>query len=292
MNFFKRKFFRFYVDFLKNRGNDIKYIKAQYYLKNEQAIDLDEPREFMEKISWLKLFYYTEAYKDFADKYEVRKYVKDRAGEQVLNEIYGIYNTVEEIDLAELPKQFVLKCTHASGTNIIVKDKDTLNWKKAKVQLKKWMKQNYYAKSRELIYKDIQPRIIAEKYLSQLAEGVIDYKFYCFHGKPEYVLVKLTEDGVDKKCYYTMDWKKVVPDKLTKSFLSKDIEQPANFEEMKNIALKLAEGFIFVRIDLYSIEGRTLFGEMTFFPTGGIKRLAIESMNRQLGDLMRLPART
>ena len=290
MNFFKRKFYRWYVSWLKSRkDNDIQYIKAQYYLKNNRPLNLEQPEEFMEKISWLKLFYYTEAYKDFADKQEVRRYVRERAGDEVLNEVYGVYDHVEEINPDELPQQFVLKCTHASGTNIIVKDKDTLNWQEAKATLKKWMAANYYYQSRERVYKDIKPRIIAEKYLSELAEGVIDYKFYCFHGKPEYVLVKLTENGRDKKCYYTMDWQKVMPEKPSGSFLDKEMEKPSNFEEMKGIAAKLAGDFIFMRVDLYSIEGRTLFGEMTFFPTGGIKRMFVERLNKVMGDLIRLP---
>ena len=127
MNFFKRKFYRWYVSWLRNRkGNDIQYLKAQYYLKNNRPLNLYQPEEFMEKISWLKLFYYTEAYKGFADKFEVRRYVAERVGDGVLNEVYGVYDYVEEINPDELPQQFVLKCTHASGTNIIVKDKDKL----------------------------------------------------------------------------------------------------------------------------------------------------------------------
>jgi len=292
MNFFKRKFYRFYVDFLKGSNNDVKYLKAQYYLKNERKLDIDDPKEFTEKIQWLKLFYYTEAYKDFADKYEVRKYVKDKVGEGVLNEIYGVYEHPEEIELNDLPESFVLKCTHASGTNIVVKKKSRLDWRKAKKQLNKWLAANYYKKSRERIYKDIQPRILAEKYLSGLADGsIIDYKFYCFNGRPEYVLVKVEENGTDKKCYYTMDWEKVWPENITKSFLVTDIPKPSNFDEMRDVAVKLSQGFIFVRVDLYSVSGKTLFGEMTFFPTGGIKRLGVERLNKEMGDLIKLPAR-
>ena len=292
MNFLKRKFYRFYVDFLRGSKDDAKYLKVQYYLKNERDLDIENPREFTEKIQWLKLFYYTEAYKDFADKYEVRKYVKDKVGDHVLNEIYGIYDYPEEIHPEELPNQFVLKCTHASGTNIVVKDKSSLNWEKAKKQLKKWLATNYYKKSRELIYKNIRPRVIAEKYLSELADGsLIDYKFYCFHGNPEYVLVKVNEGGTDKKCYYTMDWQKVMPENITRNFLLTDIPKPANFDEMRDVAMKLSDGFIFVRVDLYSIKGKTLFGEMTFFPTGGIKRLAIERLNKEMGDRIQLPGR-
>uniref|UniRef100_UPI0025E49B25 ATP-grasp fold amidoligase family protein n=1 Tax=uncultured Flavobacterium sp. TaxID=165435 RepID=UPI0025E49B25 len=225
-------------------------------------------------------------------KYEVRKYVRDKVGEGVLNEIYGIYDYPEEIDVKELPNSFVLKCTHASGTNIVVKKKSKLDWGKAKKQLRKWLATNYYRKSRERIYKDIQPRIIAEKYLSEMADGSItDYKFYCFHGKPEYVLVKVSEGGVDKKCYYTMDWKKVMPENITKSFLTTEIAKPSNFDEMRDVAVKLSEGFMFMRVDLYSINGRTLFGEMTFFPTGGIKRLSVERLNKEMGDMIKLPSR-
>lgn len=290
MNFFKCKFYRWYVSYLKSRkGCNIQYLKAQYYLKNNRPLNLEQPQEFMEKISWLKLFYYTEAYKDFADKYEVRRYVRERVGDDVLNEVYGVYDCVEEIIKEELPQQFVLKCTHASGTNIIVRDKDKFDCKKAKAILGKWMAINYYYQSCERVYKDIKPRIIAEKYLCELAECVIDYKFYCFHGRPEYVLVKLTENGIDKKAYYTMDWQKVMPEKPIGSFLDNELEKPVNFEEMKTVAARLAGDFIFMRVDLYSIQGRTLFGEMTFFPTGGIKRIFVERLNKEMGGLIRLP---
>ncbi|HYD90802.1 MAG TPA: ATP-grasp fold amidoligase family protein [Flavobacterium sp.] len=291
MNFFEKKFYRLYVNYLKNRqGNDLKYLQAQYYLKNSKKLDLDPPVEFMEKIQWLKLYKYTEQYGRYVDKHEVRDFVKKKVGEHVLNEELAVYNDVDEINLDELPNQFVLKCTHASGYNVIVKDKNALDWDKAKADLRRWMKTNYYHKSRERVYKDVQPRIVAEKFLNELADtSIIDYKFYCFHGKPEYVLVKLNENGRDYKCYYNMDWQKMVPEKENPGFLSREMPKPSNFYEMVDVAKKLSEGFIFMRVDLYSIAGRTLFGEMTFFPTGGIKRLFVERLNKEMGDLIQLP---
>jgi hypothetical protein len=292
MNFFKRKYYRFLVNYLEKReADDVKYLKILYYLKNERELNLENPKEFTEKIQWLKLYKYTERYKEYADKYAVRQLVAQKAGDDILNELYGVYNSVEEIDIDALPQQFVLKCTHASGTNIIVKDKSKLNWPKAKAKLQQWMQLNQYYKNREKVYKDITPRIIAEKYLSEADEDLlIDYKFYCFNGVPHYVLVKLTENGDEKKCYYTMDWQKVHPEKEPRNFLKRDMPKPENFDEMVRIAKILSEGFIFIRVDLYSLQGKIYFGELTFFPTGGIKRIAVEWMNEKLGDLIQLPA--
>lgn len=289
MNFFVKKFYRAYVSLLRRFGSDNAYLRAQYFLKNGRKLNLDPPVEFMEKIQWLKLNVYTEKFGRYADKYEVRKHVESVVGNHILIPLYGVYNSVDAINPDELPNEFVLKCTHASGTNLIVKDKSLLNWNAAKAKLRKWMKQNYYFKSRERVYKDIKPRIVAEKFLSELAEGVIDYKFYCFDGQPKYVLVKLTENGRDKKAYLTMDWEKLVPEKPNSGFLERDVQKPENFEEMVDVARKLSVGFAFIRIDLYSIAGKTLFGEMTFFPTGGIKRYFVERMNRELGDQLKLP---
>jgi hypothetical protein len=291
MNFFKRNYCKLYIAFLKFiGGNDEKISILQYFRKNGIKPDLVNPKEFMEKTQWLKLYYYTESYGKFVDKYEVRSYVKHKVGEKYLNDIIGVYDSVSDIKFDDLPKQFVLKGTHGSGYNIIVKNKEELNINKTKTKLNKFLADNYYYKFRELIYKDVKPRILIEKYISEIdSDSLIDYKFHCFHGKPKYVFVqKSTENGL-KKAFYDLNWNKVMPEKYVSAFSDAEFEKPENFNEMIEVAEKLSEGFLFLRVDLYSIGNKTIFGELTFFSTGGIIRSSIEKFNKEFGDLIQLP---
>jgi len=291
LNFFKRKYYRFYLFILTIFSkDDVLFTKAKYFFKNNQKINLNHPIEFMEKIQWLKLNYYTSSYGYLVDKYEVRSFVEQKIGKKYLNEMYDVYTNVEAIDFSSLPNQFVLKGTHGSGYNIIVKNKLLINLNKVKTELNSFLNKNYYKVNRELIYKDVKPKILVEKYISEMGSDLlIDYKFYCFHGIPKYVLVKCIENNKEKKCFYDLNWNKIVPIKIPHDFLMKEVDKPLNFIEMKEVATKLAQDLIFVRVDLYSIDLKIIFGELTFFPTGGNKRLSVEKFNKEFGDLIRLP---
>jgi hypothetical protein len=248
------------------------------------------PKEFMEKTLWLKLNLYTERYGKYADKFEVRTYVEDKIGKKYLNDIYGVFDSVSDINFDTLPNQFVLKGTHGSGYNIIVKDKKKLNLDITKRKLKQFLAENYYHKFREKIYKDLKPRILVEKYISELdSDSLIDYKFHCFNGKSKYVFVQKDKSENLRKCFYDMSWNKVLPELYIASFYKADFKKPDNFDEMIQIAEKLAEGFIFLRVDLYSVGNKIIFGELTFFSNGGIVRSSIERFNKEFGDLIQLP---
>jgi hypothetical protein len=292
MNFFKRKYCKLNIAFLKFiGGSDEKISKLQYFQKNGVNPDLKNPREFMEKTQWLKLYYYTEKYGKYVDKYEVRRHVKEKVGEKYLNDIIGVFDSVSDIKFDNLPKQFVLKGTHGSGYNIIVKDKSKLDVNKTKKKLNQFLSDNYYYKFRELIYKDVQPRILIEKYISEIdSDSLIDYKFHCFHGEPKYVFVQKTTTNGIKKGFYDLNWKKVMPEKYVSSFSNVEFDKPINFDEMIEVAKKLSEGFIFLRVDLYSIENKIIFGELTFFSTAGNIRSSIERFNIEFGDLIKLPS--
>lgn len=290
-HFFKKKIKQIKLFQLKLQNLcDTEYTKRQVLCKSGKHINLDQPELFIEKLQWLKLNKYKESYQNFADKYEVRKIVADKVGPEVLNELYQVYDSVEAIKIDELPNEFVLKCTHGSGYNVIVKDKSKLDWPKAKVKLTKWMRRNYYNVNRERVYKDIKPRIIAEKYLSEMDDNsVTDYKFFCFNGKPEFVSMRILEEGENRRAFYDMTWNKVVPDETTVEYLKGDYPPPANFSQMKDIATKLADGFAFIRIDLYSIGEKVYFGEITFFPSAAIWMIPhIARLNKEWGDLIDL----
>lgn len=291
MNFFKRKYYQALLAILKTINcSDEKFVKVQYFYKNNRKLNLKHPSEFAEKLQWLKLYYYTEAYQQYADKYAVRNYVKDTIGDQYLIDLIGVYDSVDVIDIDKLPSQFVLKGVHGSGYNVIVSNKAEINWNLAQIKLKKYLSRNYYDRCREKVYRTIPPRIIAEKYLSSFDSGnILDYKFQCFDGEPKYVLIKTLVGKTYKRAIYDLNWNKLEPDLTTKNYLVKDLEKPAKFDEMLEVARKLSKGFIYIRVDLYSIKDKIYFGELTFFPNGGAERFIIERLNKEFGDMITLP---
>jgi hypothetical protein len=225
------------------------------------------------------LYHYKEQLGNLVDKYEVRSYVENKIGTSYLNPIIGIYDSVEAINFKSLPNQYVIKGTHGSGYNCIVKSKSAVSEDKIKRKLSSFLKENYFNENREYIYKNVTPRLIVEDYISELdSTQLIDYKFYTIHGVPKYVLVKVIENGKDKKCFYDLNWNKIYPDFISSDFLETEIAIPENFDEM-----------IFVRVDLYSVANKIIFGELTFFPTAGVKRFKIERFNKELGDAIQLP---
>jgi len=291
MNFFKRKYYKTCVSFLKLvRASDATISTYQYFLKNGVKPNLVAPKEFMEKLLWLKLYYYTFNYERYVDKYDVRNYVAEKVGSAYLNEIYGVYDAVSQISFDQLPNEFVLKGTHGSGYNIIVKDKSTLDIALTKKKLNQFLTDNYYYKFRELIYKNVTPRILIEKYISEIdSDSLIDYKFHCFHGEPKYVFVQQEKNKKLKKSFYDLSWNKVMPEKHVPAFADAYFKKPQNFNEMIEVARKLSDGFIFLRVDLYAVGDKIIFGELTFFSTGGLVRSSIERFNKEFGDLIQLP---
>ncbi|CAM3358501.1 Glycosyltransferase [Flavobacterium longum] len=290
MKFLKRKYKQLQIARIRNSGmSDEQFSRLQVKYVAGQELHLNPPVLFWEKLQWLKLHKYTESYGDYADKYAARQIVADKIGPEYLNELYKVYDSVDEINLDELPNQFALKCTHASGYNVIVKDKSKLDWPKAKAKLEKWMKRNYYNWYRERVYKDIKPRIVAEKYLEQSNGELVDYKFFCFHGEPKFCSMKIYEDGQPARGFFSMDWKKEEPDETTREYIKSYPPKPPMFDEMVEIARKLAHGFIFIRIDLYQIDGKIYFGEFTFFPTAAVWMVPhITRLNKEWGDLIDL----
>lgn len=268
------------------------YAHFLYEHHTGKKLDLENPKEFNEKIQWYKVFYHPKILTQLVDKYAVRSYVEDKIGSQYLNEIYGVYNRADDIPFNNLPNQFVIKATHASSYNLIVSDKSKVNFKKSKRLLNKWLKTSqYYRTGQEWAYKDVPPRLIVEKFLKEDGESsLIDYKFYCFNGVTKFLEVHLDRAQHHKRGFYDLDFKplpfRYVP--LKKSISSK-VEKPINFDEMKRLSEVLADKFPFVRVDFYSIKGKAIFGEMTFYPSDGRKDLIPDEYNTIIGDYIKLP---
>ena len=265
-------------------------LEAWYKQVMKQELNLDNPKTFNEKIQWLKLYDSTPIKTRLADKYLVRDWVKEKIGEQYLVPLLGVYDKFEDIDFTKLPDRFVIKCNHGSGWNIIVKDKSKLDLAEVKQKLDKWMHENFAFKSGyELHYRDIKPKIIIEKYMTNDNNNLYDYKFWCFNGSVKYMQFRDDFSSNLKMAFYDLSWNK-------QSFYydhplyGENLEKPSNFDEMVKIAESLCKGFSFVCVDLYCLnDGSIYFGEMTFTRSSGTGKWNDETINNYFGNLIKLP---
>lgn len=276
-----------------NHIPDDVFLKKIYRASTGNILNLDTPKTFGEKLQWLKLYDRKPAYTMMVDKYEVRKYIAEKLGEEYLIPLLGVWDSPDEIEFDSLPNQFAMKCNHNSGLGMcICSDKSKLDIKKVKKDLRKGLKQDYYITGREWPYKDVKRRIIAEKYINDgTGEDLRDYKFYCFSGVPMFCQVisdRSTKETID---IFDMNWTlqeftgfgNIYPHS------EKEIPKPETFGEMKAAAEILSKDIPFSRIDLYEVQGKMYFGEITFFPASGLGTFAPYEWNRKLGDLICLP---
>lgn len=238
-----------------------------YIVRTKQLPHYKNPRNFNDKTMNLKFSYKNnELVVKCTDKYEVRKYVKEKDCEEILNELYGVYKRPEDIDFDKLPNKFALKCTHGCAYNIICKNKEELDKTATRKQLEKWMKEQYGWATGELHYTKIEPRIVCEKYLCDEDDKMpLDYKLYCFRGKVKCILVCSERENKLKLSYYDLEWNRLNYEKRKWSS-EKNIKMPNNLKGMIEYAEKLSKEFEFVRVDLYNDNGNIIFGELTFTP--------------------------
>lgn len=242
--------------------------KILFIIRTKKNPNLKKPTTFNEKMTFLKLNNYSDNDKvsKCSDKYLVRNYVKEKGLSYILNDLYGVYDNFDDINFEKLPNKFVIKCNHGCAYNIVCKDKNQLDLIIARKRINKWLSEKYGLATAELHYTKISPKIIIEKYLCDKNDVMpMDYKFYCFDGKCKCILVCSEREKDLKLNYFDLDWNEVDYGKLEWRS-TKKIIKPTNLEEMIKISEKLAEGFPFVRIDLYNKEGKIIFGEMTFTP--------------------------
>jgi hypothetical protein len=291
-----KKLFRFFVFFslrihrlLAIFVPDKIYIKWQYKKALGKELDLNNPTTFNEKIQWLKLNWRDEILTICADKYLVRDYVKSRVGEDILTKLYGVYDKVEDIVLDDFPESFVLKVTHGSGQNIICRNKKDMDWKHIFKLLRIFMANNHYYHGREFAYKNITPRIICEEYLDEKGQSPIDYKFCCFNGQPLLVDVHFDRFNGHKENFYDINWNLLPFTWGGLPNFSGDFNKPQDFNKMHSIAKELAKGLIFVRVDLFCVNNKVYFGEMTFYPANGVEQFVPESYDCILSSYLQLP---
>ena len=278
---------------IRNITPDKWYLYFKYYTITGKELKIKNPLTFNEKIQWLKLYNFNPEYTKMVDKYEVRRYVSEKIGEEYLVPfIGGPWNSFEEINFENLPSQFVLKCTHDSGGLVICTDKSKFDKDDAKEKINNSLKRNYYWFGREKPYKDVKPMIIAEKFLVD-EEGLElkDYKIMVFNGKAKLSFVcseRFTGEKL-KVTFFDLEWNKMPFERrYPKSSIL--INKPQNYELMIELAEILADEIPFVRVDFYEVKGHVYFGEMTFYPGGGMENFNPEEWDTTLGEWLELPA--
>lgn len=269
------------------------FLKWRYRLLMKQTLHLDNPQTFTEKIQWLKLHDRKPIYTKMADKYEVKEYVAQRIGEQYVIPTLGVWERFDDIDFSQLPAQFVLKSTNGGGGTgvVICKDKKKFDIASAKRLLTKSMNVSADLRQGEWVYKGIRPRIIAETLITDEQTGELkDYKFFCFGGKVRFFKVDFNRFVEHHANYYDITGK-LMPfgEAICPPSPSMKIELPNNLDSMVNLAEKLSKGHIFLRVDLYNINGIIYFGETTFYPNSGFGEFAPKCWDLKIGGMLDLP---
>ncbi len=277
-------------DRLKRLIPDSIYLRMVYKKFVGKKLSLKNPVGFNEKLQWLKLHNRKPIYTQMVDKQGAKEYVADILGEEYIIPTLGVWEKFEDIDFSTLPEQFVLKCTHDSGGFCICTDQSKFDKEAARKKINASLARNFYWEGREWPYKNVKPRIIAEKYMvDSTTKELRDYKFFCFDGHVDCVMVCMERATGDTKFYFfNREWELLrynkrglaAPEGFT-------VPKPANMDEMFDIAERLSQGLPFARIDLYSVENKTYFGEITFFPDGGFDANILPETDLRWGSMIK-----
>lgn len=289
-----------YKKILKNRNTrrkllelfrfvpDERMLKFQYYIKMGRRLELKNPQRYSEKLQWYKLHDKNPEMIRCVDKYEVRSYVAEKGLAHILNTCIGVYDRVEDIDFDSLPRQFAAKDTLGGGGNdvAIIKDKASADLAALRSRMKDWTDKPAHIAGggREWpYYSGKEHRIIIENYLEEPNGDLRDYKFLCFGGKVAYIVYDCDRFTDHKRNIYDKDWRYIKVDTDHECF-EDSIPKPENLEEMKQIAETLSAGFPHVRVDLYNVNGKIYFGELTFFPWSGYVQFSPDTFDFDVGS--------
>ena len=275
---------------------DKTYLKILFRLKIGHRLNLHNPKTFSEKIQWLKLYNRRLEYTTMVDKYAVKDYVANLIGKEYVIPTLGVWDKPEDIEWDSLPNQFVLKTTHGGGSEgvVICADKSSFDKQGAIEKLKVSMRQDVYRFSKEWPYKNVQRRVLAETYIEPVPglNDLPDYKFFCFNGKVKALFVGTERQkvGTDVKFdFFDADFNRL-PFKQGHENAEVTPLRPKNFDLMKQLASKLSEGIPHVRVDLYDLGDKVLFGELTFFHFSGTVAFEPEEWDYKFGEWIELPS--
>lgn len=269
--------------------------KLLYKRRFGKSLDLSTPVTLNEKIQYLKFKSYNNnaLITQCADKYAVREYVKSKGCEEILNELYFVCDSVDDIPWDSLPNKFVIKGNHGAGYNLICQDKKSLDKNLAGKTIDGWMREDFWKRDVEFNYKNIKKKIIGEKYIDTPdGRGPDDYKVYCFHGVPHCMMLCIGRDkGVPKFVYFDRDFKVLPYSQDSLELTTEEINsfvKPEGYDEIFEYAEKLAVPFDFVRADFYLSDGKVIFGELTFTPSAGLDSDRLVSTDILFGNLLKL----
>jgi hypothetical protein len=263
-------------------------VKRKFRSCMGRELDLENPRTLNEKINFLKIYERHSLLPIAADKYKVRDYIKETIGEEYLIPLVLHTKNPEEITPENLPDYpVIIKTNHNSSGGIIVKDKSQIDWKSKRKVLAKLLRENHYYSTREWQYKDIEPRIVVEKLLTD-SKGNIpdDYKLHCFNGNLVFTQVDLDRHTDHKRNLYDVEWNRIPCKWIYEN--GEDVPKPSNYTQMKELAEKIAQDFTYVRVDFYSIGASIFFGELTFHSDSGFGRFTPESFDLKLGEMLNI----
>ena len=252
--------------------------------------NLTNPTTFSEKLQWLKLNYQNPLQTNCADKFLVRDYLTNKGYESILSKVILVVEQIEDLNIKSLPKKFVIKATHGSGWNLICTDKKKVNWFWWKKIMNIWLHNNIYWPGREWPYKNMKPRLIVEEFMTDKSGLLMDYKFFCFNGKAKFIQANKGRDTPNHaQNFYDLEWKILPFGKDLKPRPDITIDAPSCMQQMIEIAEDLAREFPFVRVDFYEVNGKVIFGELTFYPKSGLPDLTPPEYDEILGSYFELP---
>lgn len=271
---------------------DESMIRLQYAIRFNRRLNLKKPVRFSEKLQWYKINYRTPLMTKCVDKVAVRDFVKERGLSKILTKKYAVYNKYEDIDFDLLPDSFVAKYNNGAQRNLIIKDKLSINKDKFNSLLGSWLANPLGTLGREWAYYGVTGKILVEEYIEPDKSGdLIDYKFFCFNGEPKFLYVlenRFSNDGL-KHGIYDVDFNKLNVYRSDIKKANNEICKPEGFSKMLEIAKVLSAGFPHVRVDLYNIDGRIIFGELTFYNGSGYLSYTPDSFDYEVGKMFDLP---
>lgn len=262
--------------------NDEVFAKLKYWEATGQKLDLKNPKYFNEKLWWLKINYRQPLMTECSDKVKVRNYITRIGLGKLLTDIYGVYDTAEEVPFNDMKGKYFIKCNHVSGINAIYdySESEKFNYKKFIKEFNKTLSKNYFYQSREWNYKNIEPKILVEKFI-EAEEDLLDYRFFCFNGEVKLIFVDIdtaSDDGKHnpeaKRNIYDREF--VIQDFTVarENFNPELVHKPSNLEEMIRVSEQISKPFKFCRVDLYNNNNEIKFGEITFYPGGATQQFS------------------
>ena len=285
----KGEFFAAILENLNFLFPDKVYLQLLFRCKMGYKLNLTNPHTFNEKLQWLKLYNRNPLYTTLVDKYAVKKWVADKIGEEYIIPTLGVWNNANEIDFENLPNQFVLKTTNGGGGDVVIcKDKSVFDSVKVIKYLNRGLKKNIYCRLREWPYKNVIPRIIAEQFITDGKESLIDYKVLCFNGEPKLIEVHEGRFKAHTQDFYDAEWNHL-PIIQGTPLSGRFVDKPSCLEEMLSLSRRLAKDMPHVRVDWYFASKKLLFGEMTFFDASGFDVFEPREYEELMGSWITLP---